>query len=590
MIFIKNIQPPQPYPHCQRKLPTISDAGWDKVDDFTLRKYVDYMPQLGIQEKALHCESNVIFLCGESQMGKTFLTLLALLKGIGKPNYTGRFVSFRQKDNQKGTSILRDAMTILGSFGNCEVSTSDDATFYWSQWNNSIQFIGSNYNIRNPQERTAFEEMAKKHQASRFVFDEATGMAEFEMASYWWSRNRDDSGETPQSLYTFNPKYGHWTTEMLTDAGYIGSDYYFKPEMDGVTRYFYNAGNSPSEIIWGNTPEEVAERAGIEITEKERRAGITIHQIVKSFTAFTGESADNLKLISATKGQNIGNLHNTGKTQRAVLKKGYFGPVEQTERNVSRTMIHQLWENPIGDDETMYATMDISSGKAENDKCPMIIWRGLQMIAIELFSGEPSTLQAWIGNRLSRYGVKVENFAFDGTGHGYWVRAFTNGIPITWNKRPIQEYDSNGNVANVDAYFDLRSQLMGKTEVLIKQGLITCSIDKDTLVPYGHKNEKRRFFDILSDELELFQQTTVNGKIKYISTEDFKKRYRFSPDITTTIVMRAVFELDARPRKKPKPIVTDNAYDALYQRPPMARYNPYSVHSSQYYKHTQRWR
>ena len=61
---------PKPYPGVTRKPPTVTDKGWDKVGGYTLREKVDYMPQAGMQERVVACKSNLIFLCGESQMGK----------------------------------------------------------------------------------------------------------------------------------------------------------------------------------------------------------------------------------------------------------------------------------------------------------------------------------------------------------------------------------------------------------------------------------------------------------------------------------------------------------------------------------------
>ncbi len=338
----------------------------------------------------------------------------------------------------------------------------------------------------------------------------------------------------------------------------------------GKTRYFYIQKDTPESIIWGDTAEEVAEKANIHLSEKDIEVGATIHSIVKSFTLFTGEAADNKKLVSATKGQSLGNLHAVGGTQRSIVKGAYFGPIDNEEINVNRQMIHQLWENPLSDDETMYATMDISSGKAENDKCPMIIWRGLQMIAIEQFSGSPNELAGWIRSKLDTYGVSVENFAFDATGHGYWVQAFTAGIPITWNKRVMQEYDDNGNPVGVDEFFNLRSQLLGKTEVMLKSGLISCAIPKDKRIPYGHKNELRQFIDILFDELALFTALQKNKKTYYRPTDEFKAKYKFSPDIMTTIALRAVFELKTKERKQPAQQVANDAYDDLFVPKPIS--------------------
>lgn len=563
--FLKNdIKFPPIYPNVERKDPTVNDKGWDKVGGFMLRDKIDFMPQKGLQERFVSCDSNLIFLCGESQMGKTYGMFLKALNGVGLLGYTARFISVRLQDSKKGGSIFRDAVEVCGNFANCQYNASDYPTFVWPQWNNAMQLIHSNFNTNNPSEWADFKEYAKKNQASYICVDEATDMRDFKMFSYWFSRNRDSSGMTPQMVLSFNFEHEHFTTTMLKDAGYIGDDWYFKHEMNGVTRYFYVKGDNENGIIWGETPEDVADRAEIHITEKERIAGVTIHQIVKSFTAFTGESADNLKLIAATGGQNIGNLHNTGATSRSILKQGYAGPVDKEEANVNRQMIHNLWENPIADDENMYATMDISSGKSENDKCPMIIWRGLQMINIEQFSGNPNELAGWIQSRLDKYNVAIKNFAFDATGHGYWVQAFTAGIPITWNKRVMQEYDANGNSVTTDEYFNLRSQLLGKTEVLVKSCQMSCAIPKDKLISYGHKNEQRRFVDILFDEIKLFSTLKKNGKTYYRSTDEFKSKFRFSPDIMTTIAIRSVFELDTRERKQPKLQVPDNAYNGLY--------------------------
>ena len=487
---------PKLYPGVSRKPPTVTDKGWDKVGDYTLRDKIDFMPQEGVQEKVVACESNLIFLCGESQLGKTYSMFLKALNGVGKQGYTGRFISVRLQDSKKGSSIFRDAVEVMGNFGGCQYSSVDYPTFNWPRWNNSVQLIHSNFNVENPGEWDLFKDYAKKNQASYIGIDEATEMKSFKMFSYWFSRNRDSSGMTPCMVMSFNFEHEHFTTTMLKDAGYIGDDWYFRPEMNGKTRYFYIKGDTEHDIIWGNTAEEVAERANIEITEKEKAAGVTIHQIIKSFTAFTGESADNLKLISATKGQNIGNLHNTGATQRAILKCGYAGPVENEAVEVSRNMIHQLWENPWDGDENMYALMDVSGGEMESDDCPMAIMRGNQCIALKFFRGTPKELVDFIDNTLEEYHVPVEHFAFDATGIGYYLKAYTSGYPVTANRKPLQELDSNGNPVMVDNYFNLRSQLLGKMKVMFEKGELSMAIDKNTIIPYGKKGKQRMLLDV----------------------------------------------------------------------------------------------
>lgn len=562
----KDAKFPELYPRVFRKKPTVNDAGYDIVGDFKLRKKIDYMPQEGMQERFCACESNLIFLCGESQMGKTYGIYLKTLNGLGKIGYTARMISVRLQDSKKGGSIFRDAVEVCGNFANCEYNSSDYPTFNWKQWNSNLQLIHSNYNVANPVEWDEFKDYAKKNQASYIAIDEATEMKQFKMFAYWFSRNRDSSGMTPQMVLSFNYEHTHYTTTMLKDAGYLGDDWYFKPEMNGATRYFYIDGDTENDIIWGLSPEDVAERANIHISEKEREAGITIHQIVKSLTVFTGESADNLELIAATKGQNIGNLHATGKTQRSILKGGYAGPVDNEELNVTRQMIHDLWTNPINDDENMYATLDVSGGGDQSDNCPMVIWKGLRIVAIKMFKGDAKELVNWIDKTLQEYGVPISNFAFDATGIGNYLKAYSSGRGVTANKAQIQEYDELGNPVTLEQYTNTRSQLIGKTKVLFEMGKISCALDKDTILAYGKKNLQRRLIDILFDEINIFISTTKNRKIYYRHKDEYKAKFKSSPDLMDAICLRAVFELDARPKKQPLPQITDDAYYDMYRR------------------------
>ena len=561
----KDAKFPELYPKVFRKRPTVNDAGYDIVGDFKLRKKIDYMPQEGMQERFCACESNLIFLCGESQMGKTYGIYLKTLNGLGKIGYTARMISVRLQDSKKGGSIFRDAVEVCGNFANCEYNSSDYPTFNWKQWNSNLQLIHSNYNVANPVEWDEFKDYAKKNQASYIAIDEATEMKQFKMFAYWFSRNRDSSGMTPQMVLSFNYEHTHYTTTMLKDAGYLGDDWYFKPEMNGATRYFYIDGDTENDIIWGLSPEEVADRANIHISEKEREAGITIYQIVKSLTVFTGESADNLELIAATKGQNIGNLHATGKTQRSILKGGYAGPVDNEELNVTRQMIHDLWTNPINDDENMYATLDVSGGGDQSDNCPMVIWKGLRIVAIKMFKGDAKELVNWIDKTLQEYGVPISNFAFDATGIGNYLKAYSSGRGVTANKAQIQEYDELGNPVTLEQYTNTRSQLIGKTKVLFEMGKISCALNKDTILAYGKKNLQRRLIDILFDEINIFISTTKNRKIYYRHKDEYKAKFKSSPDLMDAICLRAVFELDARPKKQPAPQVPDDAYDGLYR-------------------------
>lgn len=494
----------------------------------------------------------------------TFAMYLNALQGVTRYGFAAKLISVRLQDSKKGGSMFRDGVTVCGNFSNCEYNSADYPTFSWPQWNSSLQLIHSNFNVNNPAEWEQFQDYAKKVQASLIMVDEATEMKEFKMFAYWFSRNRDSSGMIPQMVLSFNPSHDHWTTQMLCDAGYIGADWYLRKDMIGKVRYWYNKGKTPAEIVWGDSREEVADAAGLVDKPDDLLAGISRLDYVKSFTVLTGTAAGNRELVNATGGQSVANLHATGAEQRQIVGEGYFGPVETEEINVSREMINNLWENPISDDTNMYATMDISSGKANSDKSPMVIWRGLQIVGIELFSGEPTEISGWIKTKLNTYGVDVTRFAYDATGHGYWMQGLTNGVAVTANKQAIQEVDEFGNAVTRDDYFNCRSQLHGRTEVMIKRGDIACSLSPDLRIPYAKGGATRTLRDILYDEINVFATTMRNKRIYYRSKDEYRAKFRHSPDLMDAICLRAVFELDARPKKASLPTASPFVYNNLY--------------------------
>ena len=560
---------PARYPHIERVDPTKDTKGYDKIvwpdHEFVLRDKVDFAPQRGLQSDACSDDSDVIFLAGAIQMGKTYLQMIKALYGVDKPGYSARFISVRLADSKKGGSLFRDGVEVWGHFAGCQYTSSDYPAFSWPQWNSSVLMIHSNFNMNNPSEKEDFEEYAKKNQASYIAVDEATDM-DFKMWSFWFGRNRDASGMRPCMILSFNPRHQHFTTQMLLDAGYIGNDYYVKPEMVGKQRFFYLAGDEPESIIWGDTREEVVSRANITITEKEAKAGIRPTDVVKSFNFYTGEAADNLKLLSATKGGAIANMHAVGGTQRKVLKQGYFGPVDNAELTITRQQIRDIFDNPIyKEEEGMFATLDVSGGDTNSDNCPMVIWSGLRIIAIEMFKGDAKELVGWIDATLKKYNVPVEHFSYDATGIGGYLKAFTSGYPVTANKSAIQELDENGNPVTMELYFNVRSQLLGKMKVLIETGKISTSLDPETRIRYGRKGETQRLIDILYTEMDLFAAETKNKRIFYKSKDLYKASHqKNSPDLMDSICLRAVFELDARPKKAPSPEVEDDAYDDIF--------------------------
>lgn len=563
-ILNKDLKFPTPYPRVERQLATVKKKSHIVVGGHTLRKNKDYIPQPGLQEDVCASECNLIFMCGQGTAGKTFALYFKALGGMDKYGFTARIISYQSKDNKKGSSMLRDGITVCGNFGGCEQVTSGDyPTFSWPRYNSNLQLIHNSFNGENPKEFEDFMEYAKKQQASLIMIDEATAINTFNMFTFWFMRNRDESGMIPQMILTFNPKHTHWTTAMLRDAGFLDEQgFYLNPDMIGKVRYFYIKGDNPEGIVWGATRQEVVEAAGLVLKPEDAEVGMTVYDYVKSFTVFTGTAAGNRELVNATGGQSVANLHAVGATQRAVVGEAYFGPIDNEEINVNRQMIHSLWENPIcGNPNERYATLDVSRSVSEkSDDSPLVIWHGLRIVKIIMLHVDLKTLVATIHRILNEEKVPIENFAFDGGGIGEYLQDFTEGNPIKGNRSVIQEYDKYGNPFELERYYDLRSQLHGKMEAMLRRNEISCDVGKQTQLKYGKNGGTRALIDILFDEIYVFTTIDKNGKIYYRNKKEYKQKFKSSPDLMDAIVMRSFFELDARPKKQPKPIVSDSVY------------------------------
>lgn len=478
----------------------------------------------------------------------TFSGYLKALSGIDKKKYTAKLISKRLQDSKKGGSLLRDFKVVYDGFAGCEVSGTDYPTAFWSQWNSSVQMMHMNFNTKNESEWKLFQDYAKKNQCAYAYWDEVTEIEEFRTFVYFFSRNRDASGVPPTTVCSFNALHEHWTTSFMKQAGYIGSDWYFIPEMLGKIRYFFVAGDTVESVEFADTKEELIRRCNIDPTEEEKKAKIKATDLIKSFTVFSGCGADNRLLVHETKGGSVANLYNVGYTERMKIKYAYFGPIEKEDVRISQQAIADIFANPTDGSTERFASMDVAAG---GDVCVMLIWEGHTIIAIETSDRrEPDEIEQWSDIMLHKYNVPVYNFSFDASGSGFFMRKFKQGRPIISNTRPIVEYDEAGNQSVMESYYTRRSQLLGKLEAAIIKGEISCKIDKFTQFPHGPKRTMTTLLDILIEERNVFRRVDRNGKIYYRNKDEFKVSYKLSPDYVDAMSFRMEFDLDARPRKE----------------------------------------
>ena len=110
---------------------------------------------------------------------------------------------------------------------------------------------------------------------------------------------------------------------------------------------------------------------------------------------------------------------------------------------------------------------------------------------------------------------------------------------------------------------------------MLQKGELNFSIPKDMTIPYGKKGEYRKVIDILFDEMNVLSFTTRNNKRYARSKEEYKNKYKCSPDLLDSIMLFMFFFLDAKPKKQPKPMVEEDAYDEIFAPHPLVGWGYY---------------
>jgi hypothetical protein len=486
--------------------------------------------------------------------------LLKALDGVDKKGY-GCLIVKKQLIATKGGSgtIIDDAKRVF-NFGNSEFTVSDNPTFTWPAWGTSVTFTHANFSAETEKGLFDAQEKLKNFQNAAIFVDEATDH-DWRIINYLLSRNRDSSGVPPKFIMTFNTNSHHFTRKLID--WWIDERGHVIPERIGVVRYAKIGGDSVKDIVWGNTREEVVEKANIIVPEDLKAIGIKPEDLVKSVTFRPCKMSENMVLLSATKGAHAANVFNLGGTETRKLFDEDWNAETEGMAMVSRQMIRDIWSNPIMDGNTMYASLDVAGG---GDNCVMFIWKAMTIIAVENFEGDPKQLELWIKATLNNYEVPIQNMSFDATGIGFYLKGYTDGRPITANMRPMQEYDEAGNPVTMELYYNIRSQLMGKAQYMFETGQISCSIEKNRPFPHGKNKTPKPIIDILIEESDEFRRTTKGTKFYFKSKDEFKDRFGYSPDYMDAIIYRMIFVLDGKARKEVETELTEDDYAGLYEQ------------------------
>lgn len=465
-------------------------------------------PFEGFQEQFVRSNVDVVIGGGQLGAGKTFGAALLCAEPSLDPRFRACFLRNNLDDLKAGGGILD---TFRECYGN-GVSIVESG-------NPHVDFAsGARVDVTHIADQTKkkLEQRFKGRQYDVIYLDELTGF-NWECFTFLFSRNRGKASFTGKIRATTNPKRNHWLRTFLD--WYIGYDGQIIPERSGVVRYFFNAGDTEKEVVWGNTKEEVYQKAKIQIDEfiknnKGKSGKITYKNVIKSFTFLLGRTSDNKALgedyagsVAAMGGRSA--AENSG-NWNVDTEEDLNAPITSADAN----MVFMNDPRVNGD---KWVTADLADVGVDNFVA--LAWDGFHVIdALILCKTVPKQNAERLEAFAAKHDIANSHIIYDATRALYINDYIPDAIPYISGKKPYGLY---GRMA-----VRLKDECFLRLVEMIKRGDLTID-EKVARRIYEHQKLKENV-TIQNEFLEecavvRFKEAT-NGKKTLLSKHEMNAR------------------------------------------------------------------
>ena len=483
---------------------------------------VNYIkPQEGYQLKTLASPADIVIGGGAAGVGKTFTLLLEPLRHKDVEGYGG--VIFRRTSPQiTAEGALWDTSDqIYNLVPNAYARRSSLEWEFWkdNKKKSKLKFSHLEY------EKNIYDWQGS--QIPFIGFDELTHFTK-KMFFYLLTRNRSVCGVKPYVRATCNPDPDSWVADFI--SWWIDQDTGFPiPEREGQLRYLIVDGDN---YIWGDSAQEVIDKAWYMLEEQVNKSGIDPMYFVKSVTFISGSIYDNKELLMVDPAY-LGNLMAQDEDTKNALLKGNW-KVSLSDKDIYdyyafKGMFDNLFDVRTG---VKYITADIAM--KGSDKFITGVWDGFELIDINIMdkSNGKEIIEVIEGFAKS-YQVENRHIAFDNDGVGSFIDGFIVGAI---------EFNNGARAENEENYFNLKTQCFYKSGDNVGKGRYKISEKVANTMYDGKQTVKQRFMSerkaIKRDKVDM------DGKLKLISKAEMKVFLGGqSPDIMDMFMMREKFEL-----------------------------------------------
>lgn len=332
-------------------------------------------PQPGFQEEFVRSNVDVVFGGGVLASGKTFGAVLAMAEPSLDPDFRGIFLRNNLGDLRSGGGILDNFRDAFGDSVDVVESGEPRVTFS----------SGARIDVTHvsDQSKDKVLQRFKGRQYDLIYFDELTGFT-WECFSTICTRNRGKASWTGKIRATTNPERKHWLRQFLD--WYIGIDGFIREDRAGKVRYFYMAGETVKDVVWGNSKDEVYRKCKPEIDARlakinGKTGAATYENLIKSFTFYLGNMSEN-KAMLGKNNDYIGSVAVMGGRNAQQLLEGNWNvsPDEENNLPIPQEKAMDVFTNDERRNGDKWITCDLADTGTDNFIA--LAWDGFHVIDI----------------------------------------------------------------------------------------------------------------------------------------------------------------------------------------------------------------
>lgn len=274
--------------------------------------------------------------------------------------------------------------------------------------------------------RDKVRETFKGAQYDAAFFEELTGF-QFYTFNYLASRVRGSGLWTGKVRATLNPSKNHFVRKMLD--WYIGEDGFVIPERSGVVRYVYLDGSTVDDYVWGDSKEEVYHKAKKSIDLKLaslKNDSITYENLIKSFTFYLGNLAENTSLLS-TNPDYVGNV--SGDEGDALLRGNWnYEPDSETDSPIKMNIARSIHEQTPAVNGLKYISVDLAD--TGSNSTVIGVFDGFHLMdAMVLNVSTPKQNAEWILRMADKHDIADTHIIYDAQRAAYMIDYIPNAVP-----------------------------------------------------------------------------------------------------------------------------------------------------------------